>query len=131
MQRLENLEKADRQLLRACSMGELSELELTGLIKLFEIAFELAWKTLKDLLYYEGYEVNTPREVMRKAFEAGIIADSQPWLDALDSRNLMSHTYDAKQAAEAERQIKDKYAPLVDSLMHDLLARKAGSADGE
>jgi hypothetical protein len=57
MQRFENLEKANKNLTAACALNQYSELELAGLIKSFEMAFELAWKTLKDLLFYEGYEL--------------------------------------------------------------------------
>ena len=131
MQRFENLERANLQLTRACDLEELSELELTGLIKSFEITFELAWKTLKDLLYYEGFEVGSPRAAIRKAFEAGILADSRLWLEALESRNLMSHTYDAAKAKEAERLIKDVYAPMLDGLVNVLHERKGQSRNGD
>lgn len=125
MQRLENLEKANRQLTAACRLKKYSELELAGLIKSYEMTFELAWKTLKDLLFYEGYEVKSPREAVLKAFEAEILDDSKPWLEALQSRNLMSHTYDAEAAAEAERLIKGSYAPMIDGLIAALRSRKA------
>ena len=40
------------------------------------------------------FEQLTPRHVIRKAFEAGIIGNGQAWMDALDARNKMSHTCD-------------------------------------
>ncbi|RWX44598.1 nucleotidyltransferase substrate binding protein, HI0074 family [Candidatus Electrothrix aarhusensis] len=55
---------------------------------------ELAWKTLKDYLESEGvvFDQITPRAVIRRAFEAGIIKQGEIWQNALDARNRMSRT---------------------------------------
>ena len=68
-QRLENFGKAISQLETACSRDEYSDLERAGLVQMFEFSFELAWKTLKDLLFSEGYDEKTPRSVIRRSFE--------------------------------------------------------------
>ena len=62
---------------------------------MFEFTMELAWKTLKDLLRYEGFETKTPRETLRTAFEAGYLTEdeTQALLDALAKRSLLSYTY--------------------------------------
>jgi len=40
-----------------------------GLIQRFELTFELAWKTLKDLFYKEGLTgLNSPKTILREAF---------------------------------------------------------------
>ena len=70
-QRLANFGKAMSQLDAATKENEYSDLERAGVMKTFEFCFELAWKTLKDLLFYEGYDEKTPRDVLRRAFEAG------------------------------------------------------------
>ena len=59
-QRHNNLKNALGRLKDACELDDYSELELAGLIQTFEFSFELAWNTLKDLLFYEGFEVNPP-----------------------------------------------------------------------
>ena len=59
-QRFEHLERAFSRLSAACSQDSYSELELAGLIQMFEFTFELAWKTMKDLLTHEGFVVNSP-----------------------------------------------------------------------
>lgn len=122
-QRLQNFERAFAQLDRACAQESYSELELAGLVQMFEFTFELAWKTMKDLLFYEGYDVNSPREVIRKAFEAGLIQDVDLWLETLESRNRLSHTYDEQTALEAEELIKDSYAPMIRSALESLRQR--------
>jgi len=97
-QRFENFERAFGLLREAFaqSPAEMSDLEKEGAIQRFEYTFELAWKTLKDYLIYSGvvFDQITPRSVIKQAFAAKIIQDGQTWIDMLDQRNLMSHTYD-------------------------------------
>lgn len=126
-QRLANFNKAMSQLEAACEEDEYSDLERAGLVKTFEFSFELAWKTLRDLLFYEGYEENTPRDVLRRAFEAGYLdeAAAETALDALDKRNLLSHTYNEKTAQEAESLIKGRYAPMLQVLLATLNEKRA------
>jgi nucleotidyltransferase substrate binding protein (TIGR01987 family) len=97
-QRFENFERAFLLLKEAFAKApaEMSDLEKEGTIQRFEYTFELAWKTLKDYLVYSGvtFDQITPRSVIKAAFAARIIADGRVWMDMLDQRNLMSHTYD-------------------------------------
>ena len=125
-QRLENFRKALAQLEAACVLDEYSDLERAGLVQTFEFSFELGWKTLKDLLFYEGYDEKTPRDVLRRAFETGALSeeDAETGLDALDKRNLLSHTYDEDTAEEAVRLIKDQYAPMLCRLRDKLLEKQ-------
>jgi len=74
-QRLENLKRAFAQLEKACARAEYSDLELAGLVQTYQFTFELCWKTMKDLLTSEGYDVKSPRETIRKAFELALIPD--------------------------------------------------------
>jgi len=126
-QRLENLGKAMSQLDSACSHEKYSDLERAGLVQTFEFTFELAWKTLKDLLNFEGFDVNTPREAIRQAFESGYLneSDAEMLLDALEKRNLLTHTYHEETALEAESLIKNRYAPVLRGLLERLLERRS------
>jgi len=123
--RLESFGRALKQLDAACAKDKYSDLERAGLVQMFEFTMELAWKTLKDLLFYEGFETKTPRETLRTAFEAGYLTEdeTETLLDALAKRNLLSHTYDERTAEEAERLIKDRFAPAFRAL-YDRLQRK-------
>ena len=115
MQRLESFDNALSQLTDACAITEYSDLERAGLVQTFEFSFELAWNTLKDLLFFEGYDEKAPRSIIRKGFEAGYLGedDSEALLDALDKRNLLSHTYRKELALEAESLIRNSYHPAL------------------
>ncbi len=97
-----------------------SELELAGLIQMFEFTFELAWKTMKDLLTHEGFVVNSPREAIRVALSAGLISEGAIWMEALESRNRFTHAYDAKAAEEAQNLIKSSYLPMLEAFVSRL-----------
>ena len=126
MQRLESFESALSRLTDACAIADYSDLERVGLVQTFEFSFELAWNTLKDLLFFEGYDEKVPRSIIRRSFEAGYLAedDSEALLDALDKRNLLSHTYRKELALEAEALIKNRYHPALLRLHDTLNARR-------
>ena len=121
-QRLENLQKAHRRLLNACSQESYSELELAGLIQTFEFSFELTWKTLKDLTEYEGYDAASPRSAIRTALEADHINPQQceTLLEALGKRNLLTHTYDEENALEAQALIIETFEPTITEIVNYL-----------
>lgn len=121
-QRYENFQKAFKQLDKACNQEEYTELERAGLVQMFEFTIELACNTLKDRLFYDGYEVKTPREAIHKAFEVEYISedDTELLLEALTQRNIMSHTYEESKAILAQELITGKYHPLFDRLNKSL-----------
>jgi nucleotidyltransferase substrate binding protein (TIGR01987 family) len=122
-QRFQNYEASLRELRNALEKTEYTTLERAGLIQLFEISFELAWKTLKDMLFYEGYDVNSPRSILKQAFANGLIAEGELWIKALEDRNLFLHIYDNKLAEEAVELIKETYSPLLLALETELKSR--------
>ncbi len=126
MQRLENFGNALSRLTEACEHDRYNDLERAGLIKTFEFCFELSWNVLKDLLFYEGYEVKVPRAAIRKSFEVDYIdeQDCETLIDALDKRNVLSHAYRQSAALEAEALIRDRYHPVLLRL-HATLRAKA------
>ena len=126
-QRLDSFGTALVQLTDACRRERYDDLERAGLIKTFEFCFELSWKVLKDLLFYEGHDVKVPREVIRKSFEVDYLDenDCETLLDALDQRNLLSHTYWSEVAREAETLIKQRYHPTLLRLYTTLDTKRA------
>ncbi len=118
-QRLENFTKVMAQLQAACRQKRYSDLERAGLIQIFEFSLELAWKTMKDWLLAEGYVVATPREVVRQAFEAGLLetSDAEILLEALKQRNLLAHTYREELAQSAVELIKVRYFPVLQRVL--------------
>ena len=115
-QRYVNFEKAVNNFKKVESKESLTEIEQAGLVQFFEVAFELSWKVMRDVLQSEGYEINSPKETIKRAFEFGLIDDGEAWLDALQKRNLSSHTYDNTLLDELENQILHKYYPLMEQL---------------
>lgn len=119
-QRLQNFEKSFNMLRETTAIKNPSDAERAGLIQFFEVTFELAWKTLKDYLESQGYDVKTPRETLKQAFEIDLIQNGQSWLEALDDRNLTTHTYDENTAKKVEKLIREKYNPLLIQLHQTL-----------
>ena len=119
-QRFENFKKAQTFLKESLEKESLSKLEQAGIVQAFEFSFELAWKTLKDYLNEKGVEALYPRDVLKQAFKSGLIADGELWMDMLDSRNLMSHTYKETDSDFVFNEIKVKYGKSLHrlSLIH-------------
>jgi len=82
-------EPADRDLIKA------------GSIQYFEFSFELGWKACKVVSTEQGLpDCLSPKACLRQAFTQGWINDETVWLEMLDARNRMAHTYDARKALQ-------------------------------
>ena len=105
---------------------ELSILEQEGVIQIFEYTYELAWKTLKDYLEYNGNLNNidiTARNVFKEAYSAGIIKEQGIFIDMMLSRNLLSHTYDFARFKEIIIKIENDYLNVLEDL-HNFFVNK-------
>lgn len=88
-----------------------------GAIQRFEFTSELAWKTLREYLLSEGVsDINSPKKVMREAYNNDLIENADGWISILDDRNLTSHIYDEEDTAEIYNRIKTEYIKLFDEL---------------
>lgn len=127
-QRFENFDRALSLLKDALSRGPtvLNQLEKEGTIQRFEYTLELAWKTIKDYLEESGVVLSavTPRQVIKDAFAARLIADGQTWIDMIDHRNLLSHTYDPTNFEEAVDAIHGRYLAAFRQVRDLLESRK-------
>ena len=114
-QRFENFKKAHAVLKRGLAVyleRELSELERGGLVQAFEFTQEFSWKVLKDYLAWQGdTEVNGSRDAYRKAFNAGLIANGDDWMQMIKARNLSGHTYDEEDSIQLVMEIADIFEP--------------------
>ncbi|OFZ26734.1 MAG: hypothetical protein A2381_17240 [Bdellovibrionales bacterium RIFOXYB1_FULL_37_110] len=122
-QRFDNLKKSFTFLKKSIDKKNYNELEMSGLIKAFELTFELSWKTLKDYLEAQGIEEKFPRSVIKSAFSAQIITDGHIWIEMLDKRNEFSHTYDEESVKKIVKMIKTKYFSSIEQL-YDYLQSK-------
>jgi nucleotidyltransferase substrate binding protein (TIGR01987 family) len=123
-QRLANFSRALGLLREAMANGPsaLNQLEKEGVIQRFEYCFELAWKTTKDYMEANGFlfVVVMPRQVLKDAYAAKVIADGAVWIAMLDHRNLLSHTYNPAVFEEAVEAIHRQYLPAMEQLYNFL-----------
>ena len=104
---------------------KLSDLERDGMIQRFEYTQELAWKLLKNYIEYQGEaQMGGSRDTIRQAFRLGLIENSEPWFDMLESRNLTSHVYDEATEMTVIERIVDTYYPIL-SLLHAEMLKRA------
>lgn len=115
-QRYSNYSKALTQLTEFMDQPSLNKFEVQGLIQCFEYTFELGWKTMKDYLEQEGFDVKTPRAAIQTGFQIGLIQNGHAWIDALEKRNLMAHTYNESLAQDAEKLIRHTYFDVLKAL---------------
>ena len=101
---------------------------LSGLVALYEICFEQAWKAMKEVMVSEGVreaETGSPKMIIKFAYEFGIITDEDAWLAALVSRNNVAHSYNQAIALDIVRETKERYVGLFLELKKALEARMA------
>ena len=102
-------------------LAKLDEAIRDSIIKKFEYTFELAWKTIKEYLEKEGYEeFNSPKKVLKQAFEIKLINNEEIWSNMLEARNSTAHRYDEEQAIFYEDVIKKKYILELEKLLKEL-----------
>ena len=120
-QRFQNLKKSYTNLSKALALKNPDIFQRAGLIHFFSMTFELAWKTMKDFLEYQGFtDVTTPRSAIKKSFEVELLQDGKTWLECLEKRNLMTHVYDEEIAAEVEKLIKNNYFPIIEQFVNKM-----------
>lgn len=59
----------------------------------FELAFEVAWKTVQVLARELGLGVNSPRQAFEQAFRLGWITDEMLWREMIEACNTAVHVY--------------------------------------
>ena len=97
---LKSLEKALLQLSDALEQSE-SPIVRDACLQRFEFSYELLWKTLKIFLEeIHGVRAVSPRQVFKEAFALSIIDEELTFVEMIESRNTLSHTYNEEQAAK-------------------------------
>lgn len=119
-QRFNNFRKAIWQLKEFIEKPELNKFEKQGLIQCFEYTFELGWKTMKDYLEAQGFSIKSPRMAIQTGFQIQLLRDGHVWIDALEKRNLMAHTYDENLTIEAEKLIRSAYYNMLQEFFSTL-----------
>lgn len=117
IQRFQNYCQAQGRLSAAVALSRhraLSDLEEQGLIQAFQFTHELAWNVLKDYLEAQGFvELIGSKNATRLAFKNGLLEDGEAWMDMIKARNLTSHTYQSKIAADIVKGIIERFQPAL------------------
>jgi nucleotidyltransferase substrate binding protein (TIGR01987 family) len=108
---------------------------LAGLVlRHYAFCFELAWKSLRDLLGWNGIDAKLPRQVIKQAFATGVISNGQLWIDMLEDRPQFTADGDIEgddgsddaraQLAEAARVVAEVYLGELQAFRDNLASRR-------
>ncbi len=81
---------------------------------------------MKELLLEEGFaegSTGSPKQILKTAYQAGLIHDEHLWLDALVSRNNVAHSYNKAIALDIVRNTKERYYDMFQTLKKDMDSR--------
>ena len=96
---------------------------LTGLVGLYEICFEQSWKMMKEILELHGFEegaTRSPKIILKTAFKAGMIKDEELWLQGLQARNNVTHSYNQNIALGIVKDAKEKFYDMFVELKREI-----------
>lgn len=97
--------------------------ELTGLVGLFEVCFEQAWKTMKEILEDNGFDegrTGSPKQILKTAYQAKMIQDEALWIDALVARNNVAHSYNESIALDIVHNTKERFYDMFQKLKKEI-----------
>lgn len=98
-----------------------SNYEKAGVVKAFEVCFELIYPILRKVMKLREVEVTSSvKEVFRKAGEEGLINNVEVWLEFKDKRNDTAHSYDGQIATDVI-DILPNFIHELDLLIEELL----------
>lgn len=100
---IQEFSKATKKLKDALAQ-EKNEFIRDSVIQRFEFCIELAWKTSRKVM---GINFTAPKQVVREMGRNNMISDVNLWLQAIDQRNLSSHTYNEQLAEEVYKFIQN------------------------
>lgn len=92
-----------------------------ALVKLFEIAFELALRTLQDYLRYRNFgKVQNPAHIIQLALDNGIISDREQWHDMQRDSDYRNYIYNPGEMRNIAQRIYNSYVFTLNALDDEL-----------
>jgi len=108
--RFSGYQKALALLSEFINQKELPKIQRLGLIKAFDLSFDLAWNVIKDYFQYQGItEIQGSKDAFRTAFKQGLIEDGETWMSMIESRIQTTHTYNESVASDIAKDIINSY----------------------
>ena len=123
MSRYENYRSNLNVLRRAPEQDLTDEFVLCGIIRIFVIQFELAWRLLRETLEHADRlqnTINAPRGIIQAAASTYDFIDEDLWLAMLDDRNAAEHVYDEKMAERLVDSILTCYIAAFEDLLSNI-----------
>ena len=114
LKRLDSLDRVLQRLGEAVDIDGPSDLEVSGMVHLLEIAFELFWKSAQDALKITGAlgEMG-PRPALKDAAKLGYINDLETAFELKKARDRFSHQYAEDRVLDAPPLIAERYLPYL------------------
>lgn len=102
---------------------------IAGVIQNFEFSYELCYKMLKRQLEQDAavpadIDQLSFKDLIRTAFEAGLLAEPELWFEFRRQRNITSHTYDQLKA-QSVYQTAMIFLPQAQAVLAKLEQRNA------
>jgi nucleotidyltransferase substrate binding protein (TIGR01987 family) len=115
-----DLQSAVNNLTQLSGLDSLSDVQQDAFVKRFELAYELAWKCLQHQLQTEGIIARSPRQVFKEAVALGLIENERLWLEMIEIRNTLVHTYSAEKARALVEDIRLKMVEPLSKISEGL-----------
>jgi len=91
--------------------------DCSGIIRDFEMTYELSWKVLKEKLLSEGHQTLGAKSVYTKAYQLGYISKEELWIQIIEDRLKASVYYDEGEAKKIVENIQLNYISLFKELL--------------
>ena len=121
MKKFEQLKRLYNSIINYSDPNDFSDKMVSAITADFDRLFELSWKTIKEYLYTEKMmreaKTGSPKQILKLAFQEGLISDEEAWLDMLRDRNDDTHHYKHSSAILYMSRINDYYMPYIHSFI--------------
>ena len=100
--------------------------EIAGMVGLYEICFEQSWKMMKEILERHGFEegaTGSPKIILKTAYKANMIQDEKLWISALQERNNVTHSYNKSIALDIVTKAKNEFYEMFCELKREVETR--------